>query len=158
MELHAAQEFLGGARSQHIVEAFSEVGVQIVQNQVNSTRFGIGASEKPVDEGCEVNFSPMGGGRDDSLSTLWFDRHEQVGVPLRSYSQFCLVGRRDVMGSGARLWPMSCRLFSSMQITGSDRLTGRANNSSSAYLRQRYSSVNMPMHQITRRQGLRSFF
>jgi hypothetical protein len=35
------------------------VGVQVVQNQMNSTHFGVGASEKSFDEGDEVNFSPM---------------------------------------------------------------------------------------------------
>ena len=39
------------------------------------------------------------------------------------------------VGSGARLWPMSCRLFSSMQITGSARDNGRAYNSSNEYMR-----------------------
>jgi hypothetical protein len=43
-----------------------------------STRFGIGASERPVDEGDEVNFPLMGGDRDGSLATLGFDSQEQV--------------------------------------------------------------------------------
>ena len=88
MELHAAQEFLGSVRSQHIVEELSEVGIEIVQHQVNPTRLGIGASQKTVDEGYEVNLSSMGGDRDDALATFGFDSHEQVSrsVPLRSYS------------------------------------------------------------------------
>ena len=60
MELHAAQEFLGSARSQHIVEALSEVGIEIVQHQVNSTRLGIDASEKPVDERLRSQSFPDG--------------------------------------------------------------------------------------------------
>ena len=65
---------------------------------------------------------------------------------------------REYMGSGARLWPMSCKLFSSMQMTGSVRDIGRAYKSSREYMRCRYSSVNAPMHHINLRQGLRSFF
>lgn len=82
MELHAAQEFLGSARSQHIVEALSEVGIEIVQHQVNSTRLGIDASEKPVDEGYEVNLSPMGGDRDDALAPPWV-RQPRTGWSFR---------------------------------------------------------------------------
>ena len=86
MELHAAQEFLGSARLQHIIEALSEVGIQIVQHQVNSTRLGIDASEKPVDEGYEVNLSPMGGDRDNALAPLGSTATNRLVVPLRSYS------------------------------------------------------------------------
>lgn len=52
---------------------------------------------------------------------------------------------------------MSCRLFSSIQMTGSDLVKGRADNSSNEYMRQRYSSVSAPMQHISLRQGLRLF-
>lgn len=62
------------------------------------------------------------------------------------------------MGSGARLLPMSYRLLSSMQITGSAQESGRAYSSSKLYIRCRYSSVDAPIHRISLRQCLRSFF
>jgi hypothetical protein len=44
------------------------------------------------------------------------------------------------------------------QVTDERREVCRAYSSSKAYMRLRYSSVNAPMHHISLRQGLRSFF
>jgi len=48
VELYTAQKLLGSTYSQHIVKALSEMGVQIVQHQVNPTGLGVCASEQPV--------------------------------------------------------------------------------------------------------------
>ena len=58
VELHTAQEFLGSVYAQYVVEALSEVGVEVVEHQVNSTRLGIRASEQPIDEGDEITIFP----------------------------------------------------------------------------------------------------
>ena len=63
VELDTAQEFLGSAYPQYVVEALSEVGVQVIEHQVNSTCLGVYASEQPTDEGDEINLSPALGDR-----------------------------------------------------------------------------------------------
>ena len=99
VELHAAQELGGRARSNHIVEAHSKLGVQVVQNQVNSACFGIGASEKLIDKGDEINFSAMGSNRGDSFTALGLDGHEQVGRAV-AYVLVVLLGSMP--------WAMAC--------------------------------------------------
>ena len=70
VELHPAQEFGSGRFTQHIVEAFLEVGVQVVQDQMHPTRLGIRADKQLLDEGDEVGLAAMVGDADDSLSRL----------------------------------------------------------------------------------------
>ena len=41
VELNTAQELLGSACSQHVVEALFEVGVQVIEHQVNSSCLGV---------------------------------------------------------------------------------------------------------------------
>ena len=48
-ELHAPQELGGGATAQYIVKALSEVRVQVIEHQVNMSRFGVGARDQFVD-------------------------------------------------------------------------------------------------------------
>ena len=67
-KLHTAQALLGCAYSQDIVKTLSEVGVQVIQHQVNSTGLGVCASEQPGDEGNKVDLSPALGDRDYSLA------------------------------------------------------------------------------------------
>ena len=79
VELHATQEPCGRAPAQHIVEALSEVSVQVVQHQMNTACLGVCAGEKLADEGHEVNLAPVRGDRDDALAGLGFHGHEQIG-------------------------------------------------------------------------------
>ena len=65
VKLHTTKELRSCTLVQHIVKALSEVGVEVVQHQVNSARLGIYASEQPIEEGDEGNFSPVGSDRDD---------------------------------------------------------------------------------------------
>lgn len=57
----------------------------------------------------------------------------------------CLAAVCAAMASAAR-WSISCRLFSSMQITGQSHCNGLAYSASKSYMRLRYSSVRLPMH------------
>src|SRR5665811_541879 len=79
VKLHATQELRGRAVAKHIVKALSEVSVQVIEHQVNSSRLGVCASEQVIDEGDEVNLSSTLGDRDDSLARFGLDGHEQVG-------------------------------------------------------------------------------
>jgi hypothetical protein len=45
VERHAAQQFDGGAAARHIVKALSEVRVQVIANQMNSSRLGVCARD-----------------------------------------------------------------------------------------------------------------
>ena len=86
VKLHATQELGSRAAAKHIVKALSEVRVQVIEHQVNSSCPSVYASEQFIDEGDEVNLSSALGDRNDSLSRLGLNGHEQVGVPLRTYS------------------------------------------------------------------------
>ena len=88
------------------------------------------------------------------VPTLDSNAKNMLFVPLRTYSLSTVVGLCGAMGIGWRLPPISYRLFSSMQITGSQRDRSRAYNSSSSYMRLQYSSLNAQMHRINRHQGL----
>ena len=57
VELHATQEFGGGTLTQDVVEAFLEMGVQVIEHQVHPTRLGIRPNEQPLDEGDEVSLA-----------------------------------------------------------------------------------------------------
>jgi len=57
VKLHATQEPSGRTAAQHIVKALSEVRIQVIEHQVNSSRFGVCAREQFFDEGDEVNLS-----------------------------------------------------------------------------------------------------
>ena len=98
VKLHTAQEFLGSAYSQYIVKTLSEVGVQVVQHQVNSTGLGVCASEQLCDERNKVDLSPALGDRDYSLATFGLDSHEKVGC---SVAHVLVV----LLGLG---WRLSC--------------------------------------------------
>src|SRR5512147_1679870 len=51
-----------------------------------------------------------------------------------------------------------CLLFSSRPTSGSRGSEGRAERSSSSYMRARNSALSLPMHHIFSRQGLQAFF
>ena len=86
VELHPAQEFGGGTLAQDVIEAFLEMGIQVVQYQMHPTRLGIRANEQFLDEGDEVDLATVIGDADDSLPRLGLDGDEQIGRALRLYS------------------------------------------------------------------------
>ena len=64
---------------------------------------------------------------------------------------------------GLRKHPYASASFPTVTFDNENKSTpardsGRAYSSSKLYIRCRYSSVNAPMHHISLRQGLRSFF
>jgi hypothetical protein len=95
VELYPAQKLGGGTFAQDIVEAFLEVGVQVVEYQVHPTRLGIRANEQFLDEGDEVGFATMIGDADDSLPRFGLNGDEQVG---RAVARVLIV----VLGRAAR--------------------------------------------------------
>ena len=105
--------------------------VQVVQHEVNATSLGVGAGEQFVDEGDEVGLAAVFGDRDRSLARLGFDRHEQVGRALADvlvvdFAAGCARPSAAAPGCASS----NCRLFSSMQITGSPMRKGSAYNAS----------------------------
>nr|WP_041946197.1 hypothetical protein [Variovorax paradoxus] len=59
VKAHPAQQRVGRAHSQHIVEAFPEVNVQVVQHEVNAACRRISVGEKCLDEADEVCLAPV---------------------------------------------------------------------------------------------------
>ena len=108
VELHSAQQPGGPALSQHVVEAFLEVDIQVVQNEVNATGLGACPREQVVDEGDEVNLSPALGDRDHAPSGLGLNGHEQVGGAM-SRVLIVLLGR-GLWCHGQRLAAVSDQL------------------------------------------------
>ena len=90
VKLHPAQEFGGGTFAQDVVEAFLEMGVQVVEYQMHPTRLGVCAAEQPLNELDEVDLAAMIGDADDSLPRLGLDGDEQVGW---SYRCACIRNR-----------------------------------------------------------------
>ena len=83
VELHATQQLRGRTLAEHIVEAPSEVGVQVVQHQMNSACLGVCPSKQLTDEGDEINFPTLGRHRDDSPS-----RFPYPPASARGYSRW----------------------------------------------------------------------
>jgi hypothetical protein len=87
VKMHSAQELCRRALAQHVLEGLPEVGVQVVQDQVDATRLGIRMCQESADEGDEVDLAaccavtstirrpPLG-----STAT------NRLVVPLRTYS------------------------------------------------------------------------
>jgi hypothetical protein len=125
VKLHPAQELYRRALAQD-VDGLPEVGVQVIQHQVDATCLGIRIGQQATDEGNEVNLAPLRRDFDDSLTRLGFDRHEQVGRAV-SDALVVLLGRAV---RNHRQWVTAVgdelQTFSSMQITGSAGDSGRA--------------------------------
>ena len=79
VKLDAAQELAGRSLTQHIIETFPEMGVEIVQHQMYAACPGIDTGEQFFNERDEVGFPPMRSDRDDSHSSLGFNCYKQVG-------------------------------------------------------------------------------
>ena len=93
VKAHATQQLAGRAPAQHIVEALPEVNVQVVQHQVNAASRRVGLGEQRLHEAYEVSLATVVGDRDDALSGLGLDGHEQVGRALAD-ALVVLLGRR----------------------------------------------------------------
>ena len=85
---HAAQELVGRPLTQHIIEALSKMGVEVVQFQVNSTCRGIRTSEQFINERDEIGFSTTRGDRDYPRSDLRFKRKKHV---VRAFAHVLVV-------------------------------------------------------------------
>jgi predicted regulator of amino acid metabolism with ACT domain len=80
------QEFFGSSDSKHIVKTLSEMGVEIVQHQVNSSCLDVRASKQPIDEGDEVNLPRRSVTETIRLPPLGSTATNRLVVPLRTYS------------------------------------------------------------------------
>lgn len=82
VKLDSAQQPGGSPRSQDVFETLSEVGVQVVQDQVHPLGPAIDAPEQPTDELHEVRLTLMFGHGHDSTTSLGFDCYEQIRRPV----------------------------------------------------------------------------
>ena len=78
MKLDPAQQAGRGFFSQHLLEAGTEMGVPVIQNQVDQPSRGMAGFEQLLDEAHEVRFGAALGHLDHSPEALGFDRHKQV--------------------------------------------------------------------------------
>jgi hypothetical protein len=158
VEANPTQQLGGLLLTQRIDEAFLEVGVEIVQDQVHASGRFIGRVEQVLDEGDEIGLAASPRDDDSSAARLGLNGDKQAGcnaarvfVVFLAHTAWLHRYRRAAVGN-------SCKLFSSMHTTGSSCRNGRAYSASKWYMRWRYSVVNAAIHHITFRQGLRRFF
>ena len=69
MEDDAAQKRLCFLDPEHILEAFAEVSIEVVHDQMDAPRLGIDLFEQVPDEGHEIGFGTMFGDYDGAAST-----------------------------------------------------------------------------------------
>lgn len=79
MEVHLAQQRGGRPLAQHVLEALSEVDVQVVQHEVHFARSRIRVGQKRLDEDNEVDLATLSRHRDDAPPGFGLDGHEQIG-------------------------------------------------------------------------------
>ena len=83
---HTFEQARSGALAEHILKAFSEVSVQVVQHQMDATCRPVDLLDQMLNEGHEVRLAAMIGDCDGALAGFGLDRPEQVEVPRRMYS------------------------------------------------------------------------
>src|SRR5487761_1933828 len=93
MKLHASQQPAGGRRTEHLLEAGSEMGVQVVQNQVNLSGRGITALKQVLYEGDEVRLGSALGELEHPTPAFGLDRHEHIAGAVANIFVIVL-GRR----------------------------------------------------------------
>ena len=123
---HAAQQLSRRPRAENLDEAFAEMGVEIVQDQMNAPRPAVDALDQVSGEGHEVGLAAVLGHLDGAPSGLRTDGHEQVAGAVAHVLPVFALWRSGCIGSGSRLWASSWMLFSSTQTTGSSCRMGRA--------------------------------
>src|SRR3989338_6829832 len=82
--------FLG---AEHFLEAFAEMGVEIVHHQVDTSRRGINLLEQVLHESHEIGLGAMIGDHDRPPPSLGLDRHEQVASASAVILVILLSGR-----------------------------------------------------------------
>ena len=75
----ASQRRAGSALAQHVLEALSEVSVQVVQHEVHLACSRIRIGRERLDEGNEVDLATLSRHRDDALPGFGLGGHEQIG-------------------------------------------------------------------------------
>lgn len=70
----------------NLLEAFSEVRIEVVQHKMNVARFGINVFEQVSNEGHEIRFGTTVGDRDSASPPLGSTATNRLQVPARTYS------------------------------------------------------------------------
>ena len=87
VEYGSTQQRAGFLDAEHLLEALAEMGIEVVQHQMDALRLGIDLLEQVLDEGHEVGFGAAIGDFDGSLATLGLHAAtNRLHVPARTYS------------------------------------------------------------------------
>lgn len=78
VEGHTSKQFVRLLDSEYFLETLAEMGVEIVEHEMNATRRRIDLFEQVLDESHEISLGTMIGNLHGPSSALGFDRHEQV--------------------------------------------------------------------------------
>jgi hypothetical protein len=78
VEYHTSQQFVRSLDSEHLLETFAEMRIEVVEYEMNPARPRIDLFEQMLNEGHEVRLGAMIGDLHDPSPAFGFDRHEQV--------------------------------------------------------------------------------
>ena len=98
MKLHASQQCVGGRAAQHFLEARTEVGVEVVQNQMNLAGRGVGALEQLPYESDEIGRGSALGDLEHSASASGFYGHKHIAGSLADVFVIVFGGRAGLHG------------------------------------------------------------
>src|SRR3990170_6004696 len=93
VKLHPSQQRASGGRTEHLLEARAEMGVEVVQNQVNLSGGGIAALKQVLYEGDEFRHGSALGDLDHPTPAFGLNRHEHIAGALANIFVIVL-GRR----------------------------------------------------------------
>ena len=82
VKLNPAQQCSGRLHTKHLLEAFAQMRVEIVQDQVNLAYVAIPAAQQPADESDEIHLGAPGGDLHEAALAARLDGDK----PARSYS------------------------------------------------------------------------
>lgn len=80
MKLHASQQSARGRRTKYLVEAGTEMGVEVVQNQVNLSGRGITTIEQMLHEGDEIRLGSALGDLDHPMPAFGSALHPMLSI------------------------------------------------------------------------------
>jgi len=66
--------------TENIVKTFSEMGIQIVHDKMDPSRFGIYGFDQMLNERYEIGLCSVVSNSDNPASTFWLDRYKQITV------------------------------------------------------------------------------
>src|SRR5437762_2420455 len=78
VKFNATQQGLRGGDAEHLLETDAEVGIEVIQDEMNAPRRGIDVVEQMLDEGHEVDLGTVIGHHHGTVSALRLDGDKQI--------------------------------------------------------------------------------